>query len=142
MADKDGTRRKVVREYYPECSLLICLFHSLRSFKREVRDSAYEMTESQQNTLKKIFQKMAYTPNKVFYMEQYNLFLENSSAVFSEYFIKNWHGIREQWVRGYMFVRESYFNTTNNRLESFNRKLKSVTFQLLYLRNYWSARSR
>lgn len=43
-----------------------------------------------------------------------------------DYFNKNWHNIREQWVIGMTYNTGNFFNTTNNRLESFNGKLKSV----------------
>lgn len=42
------------------------------------------------------------------------------------YFAKNWHDIREEWVTGLTFKSGKFLNTINNRLESFNSKLKSV----------------
>ena len=36
MTDKDITERQVIKELFENASLLICLFHTLRSFKREV----------------------------------------------------------------------------------------------------------
>lgn len=42
------------------------------------------------------------------------------------YFNKNWHNIREQRVTGLMSESGNFLNSTNNRLESFNLKLKSV----------------
>ena len=37
-----------------------------------------------------------------------------------EYFQKNWHGIREQWVDGLKNSCCNYMNRTNNRVESIN----------------------
>ena len=126
MSDKDGTLRKVIKDCYPECKLLICLYHTLKNFKKEVADPAYEMSEGQQLVLKELFQKMAYASTEICYMDQYNQFVRNSSPTFIEYFNNNWHDIRHQWVRGHMFSLHSLYNATNNRLESFNGKLKSV----------------
>ncbi len=36
MSDKDMTERNVLTEHLPKAKLLICLFHTLRSMKREV----------------------------------------------------------------------------------------------------------
>ena len=34
MADKDMTERNIIKEEIPQAGLLICLFHTMRSFKR------------------------------------------------------------------------------------------------------------
>jgi len=62
--------------------------------------------------------------------DDYNLLfqqLESTApkSVF-EYFLKNWHHIRREWVTGLTFHSGNMLNNTNNRLESFNGKLKSV----------------
>ena len=36
MADKDISERDVLKRCFPNASVLICLFHTLRSFRREV----------------------------------------------------------------------------------------------------------
>ena len=36
MSDKDMTERQVLSEQFPQTKLLICLFHTLRSMRREV----------------------------------------------------------------------------------------------------------
>ena len=43
------------------------------------------------------------------------------------YFDKNWHGIRNQWVEGLKHDSCHYLNSTNNRSESINQKVKSVS---------------
>ncbi|KAF0704876.1 chromatin modification-related protein YNG2-like, partial [Aphis craccivora] len=50
-----------------------------------------------------------------------------------EYYNKNWHAICNEWVMGMTFNTGNFMNKTNNRLESFNGKLKSVisTFSTL-----------
>ena len=48
MADKDITKRSVITECFPNSKLLICLFHTLRSFKREISSKALNLKEGQQ----------------------------------------------------------------------------------------------
>jgi len=56
----------------------------------------------------------------------YTIFLSKAPHAVKNYFIKNWHDIREEWVTGLAFNSGNFLNATNNRLESFNSKLKSV----------------
>ena len=43
-----------------------------------------------------------------------------------KYFKDNWEDIKEQWVQVYQQKSGNLLNETNNRLESFNQKLKAV----------------
>ena len=43
-----------------------------------------------------------------------------------DYFNTNWHVIRKEWVLGLKFGPSSFLNSTNNRLESIDGKLKQV----------------
>ena len=45
MADKDFNERAIIKELFPTATVLICLFHSLRSFKREISDKALGLAE-------------------------------------------------------------------------------------------------
>jgi len=44
------------------------------------------------------------------------------------YYNKNWHNIRKEWVMGMTFDTGNFMNKTNNRLESltFNGKLTVI----------------
>ncbi|XP_057308124.1 uncharacterized protein LOC130646010 [Hydractinia symbiolongicarpus] len=126
MADKDLTLRKVVKEIFPTCKLLICLFHTLRSFKREISNQSFNLRECQQVVLKELFQKMCYSKTESEYREQYDLFMKAAPEMVQSYFTENWHDIKNEWVLGDVLNVNSFLNTTNNRLESLNGKLKSV----------------
>eukprot|EP00118_Oscarella_pearsei_P022379 m.257443 g.257443 ORF g.257443 m.257443 type:complete len:148 (+) comp40409_c0_seq24:702-1145(+) len=43
-----------------------------------------------------------------------------------DYFEKNWHPIRQQWVEGFKNSFSNFMTNTNNRLEAINQKLKAV----------------
>ena len=58
---------------------------------------------------------------------------DNTNTAFKEYFIKNWDVCREKWVT---FLRDNHLhfaNTTNNRLECHNHKLKDVVSRSMSL---------
>ena len=113
MADKDFKERYILKECFPTASVLICLFHTLRSFKRELSDKRFSLSESQNITLKELFQKMCYARNV-------------TPAELRQYFLEHWHSIRSEWVLVDKCQAGNFLNTTNNHLESINSKLKSV----------------
>ena len=47
MADKDWIERTVIAEFFPNSHILVCLFHTLRTFKREVKSKAMNCTEGE-----------------------------------------------------------------------------------------------
>ena len=52
------SERSVITQCFPKSKLLICLFHTLRSFKREISSKALKLKEEQQHILKELFQQM------------------------------------------------------------------------------------
>ena len=56
MTDKDLTERHVISEAFPEARLPICLFHTLRTFKREVTTAKMGITQPMVETLLEDFQ--------------------------------------------------------------------------------------
>lgn len=126
MADKDIGERDVVKSALPEASVLICLFHALRTLRREVSCEKLGITSGQRTVALEIFQKMAYSSSADEYLELYDQFTECAPPQVVEYFNDNWHGIKNEWVLHYKAVSGSFLNSTNNRLESINGKLKQV----------------
>jgi len=126
MADKDMAERNVLAEKIPNAVLLICLFHTLRTFCHEITTDKMGINAAQRVTVLEIFSKLAYAKDEEDYSRYYQQLTETKLKRVIEYFDNNWHEIREQWVEG--FKREScnYLNSTNNRLESINQKIKSV----------------
>ena len=94
MADKDITKRSVITECFPNSKLLICLFHTLRSFKREISSKALNLKEGQQHILKELFQQMCYATTNSNYDKHYQLFKKSAPSQVLEYFDKNWHCIK------------------------------------------------
>lgn len=136
MTDKDMAERKVIREIFPNVNLAICLFHVLRTFNREITCEKQNINSVQRDQLKKIFEDMCYAKS----IDEYNALFERlkseAPATVLDYFLKNWHNIKNEWVTGLTFNSGHFLNNTNNRLESFNGKLKSVIPTFSNLNNF------
>ena len=126
MADKDFNEIEVFANAFPQASLLICLFHTLRTFKREVTVEKMVITVGQRAYALEIFQKMAYSKSVEEYDGYYADLKSSSPHSVVSYFDSNWHPIREQWVMCMKHSSGNFLNDTNNRLESINQKIKSV----------------
>ena len=127
MAGKDFNERQVFADAFPQAKLLICLFHTLRTFRKEVTVEKMVISVGQRTHALEMFQKMAYLKSIEDY-DGYCTDLKSSSprSVVS-YYDSNWHPIREQWVMCMKNSSGNFLNNTNNnRLESINQKKKSV----------------
>ena len=126
MADKDMTERDVIRDKLPGAAIHICLFHVLRTFRREVTTEKLGIRSDERLVCLEILQKMAYAAGEVEYAKLYVDLQQTRHPAVMTYFDANWHTIREQWVEGLKLRQRSFLTRTNNRVESINQKLKSV----------------
>lgn len=126
MADKDMTERDVLAAEFPSAELLICLFHTFRSFRREVVVDKMGITSGQRSMCLELLQQMAYATSEESYHDIYSRFCECAPPTVVSYFKEQWHPIRKQWVMGMKYKTGNFLNGTNNRLECINQKLKSV----------------
>ena len=67
MADKDIGERDVLKQSLPNASVLICLFHTLRSFRREITCEKMGITSGQRTLCLDLVQKMAYASSEAEY---------------------------------------------------------------------------
>ena len=100
MTDKDLTERTVRAEQFPSAQLLICFFHTLRSFQREITQEKMGITAGKRIYCLEILQQMAYAKDTDEYMELYNDFQRNAPSIVFDYFNEQWHSIRDQWTLG------------------------------------------
>ena len=126
MGDKDLNEREVLARSFPSAQLLICLFHTFRSFRREIVTEKMGITSGQRSVCLEMLQQIAYSSSEEKYQELYSHFCNCAPSTVVEYFNKNWHPIRNEWVMGMKYSTGNFLNGTNNRLESINAKLKSV----------------
>ncbi|XP_051165308.1 uncharacterized protein LOC127284065 [Leptopilina boulardi] len=71
MSDKDMVEREVIRTCLPHVRLLICVFHTLRTFSREITCSKCEITVQIREKALTILQKMVYSKTDEEYNELY-----------------------------------------------------------------------
>ena len=91
IVDKDFNERAIIKELFPTATVLICLFHSLRSFKREISDKVLGLAEGAQVLLKELFQSMCYARSEDEYTKHYERFMNAAPLHVQKYFNKNWH---------------------------------------------------
>ncbi|XP_047146768.1 uncharacterized protein LOC124819321 [Hydra vulgaris] len=89
MTDKDLTEREILRSAFPLVSLLLCLFHTMRTFNREITTSKLGITCGERTSSLEIIQKLAYATSEEVYDELYRLFISSSPTTVVDYFNKN-----------------------------------------------------
>lgn len=73
MAHKDMTERDVLSEEIPSASLLICPFHTLRTFRREITTEKMDITPDQRQEVLEIISKIVYSRNEKEYCTYFQL---------------------------------------------------------------------
>lgn len=126
MSDKDFNERQAFAKCFPGASLLICLYHTLRTFRREITVEKMGITSDERDRALEMITKIVYSKSE----EAYEANVEELKAAkwkaVADYFLDNWHPIKEQWVACFKDLVFNLGETTNNRLESTNAKIKSV----------------
>ena len=123
MSDKDFVERDVFSRLFEQADLKICLFHVLRTFRREITAEKMGVNRNQRESILAMLQKIAYSRTMDENEENRSMLYESSYTQAKTYFQNSWDCIKEQWVVG---LSQSYTlgNNTNNRLESINQKIK------------------
>ena len=126
MADKDLKERDIIKQCLPNAIVLICLFHTLRTFRREVSCEKLGISSGQRTVCLELLQKMAYAATDDEYTKLYAQFQTSTPKEVLNCFNESWHLIKSEWVLGLKSLCGSFLNATNNRLECINGKLKQV----------------
>lgn len=126
ISDKDFTERAVFQKEFPNAALHICLFHVLRTFRREVTTDKMSIRPGERDHVLEIISNLAYSRSESEYDEYYQALIQSGLKTVITYYNSNWHGIRNQWVACYKEVCFTLGERTNNRLENINGKIKSV----------------
>ena len=126
MSDEDFNERNVFKKEFSQASIQICLFHTLRSFKREITTEKMGIRPGERDHVLEIITKLAYSKSEAEYDLHYQDLSESGFKTVISYYNSNWHSIHQEWVK---FFKNSSFTlgeNTNNRLENINGKSKSV----------------
>ena len=111
-------------------AICFSLFHTLRTFRREVSWEKLGITAGERVVGLELFQKMAYASSEEEYQGLCKELEENCPKQVRDYFKDNWAKIKDEWVLHYKAMCGSFLNSTNNKLESLNGKLKIDTVHL------------
>lgn len=138
MADKDFAERNVFRKEFPNSTLQICLFHAMRSFNREISCEKLQLRSGERHHALEMITKLVYSKSDKEYNENYKMLLRSGLQSVITYYNTNWHPIRYEWVECYKGVHFTLGESTNNRLESINGKIKSVCSRHVNLQTFFS----
>lgn len=125
LTDKDHTQRSVLRKLFPKAKLLLCLYHTLQSFSRQVTTVKMNISTDERNFCLDLLSKLTWAKSQVEYDSYYTKFSRKAPKKVLEYFDLNWRDIKEEWVYGFMQIL-NYGNSTNNALEGMNSNIKTV----------------
>ncbi|XP_044596692.1 uncharacterized protein LOC123273352 [Cotesia glomerata] len=125
MTDKDLLERDVLKTVFPMVPTYICGFHSIKIFERVVKNPEMKLNSEDKIAVMDILRKLVFSSSKEEYDDLYLELNLTATPEFMTYFNNNWHNIREEWSM-YSVLQNSLGNTSNNRLESLNGKMKQV----------------
>lgn len=93
---------------------------------RKISITKHKIYENQRETVLEIIQKMIHSKS----LQEYNALYEDLKNTRIEsiilYFNSQWHNCVNEWTMFGRNLNNHYLNTTTNRLESLNQKLKLV----------------
>ena len=123
--DKDFTEWNILKVEFPNVAILFCQWHVIKALHKKICD--LDISKDQREPLKKLLHQLTYSAGDEEYTTIKQKVFDISNKQFEEYFLKNWESCKCMWVS---YMRDEYMhlaNTTNNRLESHNQKLKDLT---------------
>ena len=133
MSDKDFTERVVFRKEFPQAALHICLFHTMRSFHREVTTEKPSIRPGERDHVLELITKLTYAKSESEYDSLYQDLLQTRLSTVIDYYNSNWHSIRHEWVECFKGVHFTLGEMTNSRLEKVNGKIKTVCTRCVYM---------
>lgn len=125
MTDKDLTERPVLKTLFPNASLRLCIFHTCKTFEREVTPSKMNTTKDIADKCLQYLDTLVKTPYKSVFEEYYKKFLAIAPPKLLAYYEKNWNCIKEEWAVCFK-LENSWGDFTDNRTESLNAKIKQA----------------
>ena len=137
ITDKDFTERTVLKKEFPDASLVICFFHTLRSMRREVTCQKLGILPGERDHALELLTTLAYSASPQEYDDNYKDLKVSGLKSVIEYYDANWHPIRQEWVQCFVGINFTLGERTTNRLESINAKVKSVCSKYASLNTFF-----
>ena len=130
--DKDFTELPALQQEFPQATVLFLSIscHQVL-FLADCVD--LEVAKENRDMARETIRMIVNADSEESYTALKNDLFDKTNTTFKEYFIKNWDVCKEKWVT---FLRDNHLhfaNTTNNRLECHNHKLKDVVSRSMLL---------
>ena len=116
MKDKDMTERSVLAEVFVDATLQLCLFHTLRSFKREFSMEKMGLRAGMRDTVLEILAGTTHANSPTVFDKKYAMLKDLQLQPVVEFFNKNWQGIKHEWATCYKNGHFTLGGLTNNWL--------------------------
>jgi zinc finger SWIM domain-containing protein 3 len=97
-SDKDFNERQAFTKCFPQAKLSLCLFHTLRSFKREVTTEKMGITTDERIRCLEIVTQIVYSNSPAEYDRHVKKLRDTKLQSVIQYYEKNWEPIKEQFV--------------------------------------------
>ena len=92
---EDSKERDVLKNLLPWTRVLICIFHALKTFRREVTVDRMQITNQTRESCLGVMEKMCYSKSTTEYDGRYNHFCDVAPGAVRTYFDTEWYPIRE-----------------------------------------------
>lgn len=93
MSDKDFGERGIFLQEFPQVYLLICLYHVLRTFRREITSEKMGITAAERLHALDILQRMSFATKEEAYFDAYRELQQTGLKTVLDYFNDNRHQI-------------------------------------------------
>lgn len=130
------TERMVFKKEIPRAEMQICLFHVLRTFRRELATDKMGINGGQKANVLEIIQEIIFSQTEESYYSSYQQLQDTGLTSVCRYFRDHWEPIRKEWVECFKQQEVNLSIRTNNKLENFFQKLKSVTASEMCLKEF------
>ena len=124
VVDKDLSELAAIKISIPQANIRLCFFHILGAYTKHL--TKLTLNDEQKEQAITLFRQLCYATSLEEYNEIESRMFEICPSSLVAYFRSNWQNIKEMWAGYTLGNITSYGNTTNNRLESKNSKLKLV----------------
>ncbi|XP_034232771.1 uncharacterized protein LOC117640401 [Thrips palmi] len=121
--DKDMSELGALRELLPHVNVQLCDFHVSNVFKTEVKKRC---DKGAVDEVLAILKKLRFAKDDIEFSEFYKELQGAASSEFLDYFNTNWLEFPAAWSFRDKKSSINLGNTTNNRLENFNGKMKLI----------------
>ena len=115
----------MLTEEFPDATILFCQWHVMKAIFKKLVEC--DVDKSERDEVRELIRQLVYSKDADDYKDTKQEIYSKTNKQFKEYFEANWDNCQEMWVT---YKRDHHVhlgNTTNNRLESHNQKLKDLT---------------